>query len=259
MTLPRFLLTLALLAILASVLAAPASAVTGGPLYFDLSGPTAVAPGETVSFNVTASGGPSGNVTYSAIYYIQGTNTTGGSPLASSPGRTSGNLTTLRINVTVPTVEQTVTLVVTLDAAPVGGPTQNVTRTFPITVIKAIVLTATFHNGGTTTAVNITVRWYVDGALVGTSSIGHIASNADATVTLNYLPLGLAPGPHALRVEADLDHDNVIDAAKGEVVTSTLFYNQVQEPATGWTILLGIGIFIPVFLGVVAWRRRGQR
>ncbi len=259
MTTRRFLLGLALLAVVASALASSASAATGGPLFFELAGPTALAPGQTASFNVTASGGPSGNVTYSVVYYIKGTNTSGGSPLAASPGRRSGNRTTLQINMTAPTLEQTLTLVVTLDATPQAGAAENVTRTFSIAVIKPIVLTATFHNGGTTSAVNITVRWYVDGALIGTSFIMQIASNADSTVTFNYLPVGLAAGEHTLRVEADLDHDNVIDASKGEVVTSTIFYSQVQEPATGWTILLGIGVFVPVFIGVVALRRRGQR
>ena len=255
----RILLAVALLALVAAACVTPVSAATTGPLFFELQGPTAVAPGQSAAFNVTASGGPSGNVSYSVIYYIRGTNTSGGSPLSATPGRTTGNQTKLRINITAPSLEQTLTLVVTLDATPKGGPTENVTRTFSLTVIKPIVLTATFRNGGTTTAVNITVRWYVDGALVGTSFIKQIASNADSTVTFDYLPVSLSAGPHTLRVEADLDHDNTIDPSKGEVVTSTIFYSQVQEPATGWTILLGIGVFIPVFLGVVAWRRRGQR
>ena len=257
MTTPRFLPSPVLPAVVGGALGA--SAAARGPLLLDLPRPPAIAPGQNAVFNVTASGGPDGNVTYSVVYYIEGTNTSGGAPLSSSPGRTSGNQTTLQINVTAPTLEQTVTLVVTLEATPEAGSVQNVTRTFSITVVKPIVLTATFHNGGTTTALNITVRWYVDGALVGTSQIARIASNADATVTFNYLPVGLAPGEHTLRVEADLDHNNVIDPSKGEVVTSTLFYSQVSEPATGWTILLGIGVFIPVFLGVVALRRRGQR
>ena len=257
MTTRRFLLALVLLAVVAAALTA--SAAASGPLIFNLEGPTAIAPGQNAVFNVTASGGPDGNVTYSVIYYIRGTNTSGGAPLAASPGRTSGNRTTLQINVTAPTLDQTLTLVVTLDATPQGGVTQNVTRTFSITVVKPITLSATFHNGGTTTAVNITVRWYVDGALVGTSLIRQITSNADSTATFDYLPVGLSAGEHTLRVEADLDHNNVIDPAKGEVVTSTIFYSQVSQPATGWTILLGIGVFIPVFLGVVALRRRGQR
>lgn len=118
----RFLLTLALLAVVACTLTTSASATTGGPLFFDLSGPTAVAPGQTAAFNVTASGGPSGNVSYSVVYYIEGTNTSGGSPLSGSPGRTTGNHTILRINITAPTLEQTLTLVVTLDATPREGP-----------------------------------------------------------------------------------------------------------------------------------------
>ena len=51
----------------------------------------------------------------------------------------------------------------------------------------------------------------------------------------------------------------MINPARGELVTSTIFYNQVEPTAPGWAFLLGIGIFIPVFLGVVALRRRGER
>ncbi len=255
----RALVSLAVLAVVAWALVAPVSAATGGPLFFDLAGPSAVAPGASAAFNVTASGGPSGNVSYAVSYYIEGTNTSGGSPLSSSPGRATSNHTQIPINITAPSLEQTLSLVITLTATPPGGASENVTRTFSVTVIKPIVLTATFHNGGTTAALNITVKWFVDGNPVGSSFIKQIAANSDATATYNYLPVGLAAGEHTVTAQADLDHDTVIDPAKGEVVTSTIFYNQVQEPATGWAILLGIGVFVPVFLGVVALRRRGQR
>ncbi len=258
MTTRPFPFALLALAVVAAVLAAPAFAVAT-PLVMDLNGPTALAPGQTAHYNVTATGGPAGNITYTASYYIQGTNTTGGSPTKSSPGSKSTNQTAFQINVTAPTLEQTLTLVVTVTASAPNQPAQNVTRTWTIQVVKAIVLTATFHNGGTTAAVDVTVTWYLDGALVGTSVVKQMPANADSTVTFNYLPVGLAAGQHTLRVEADLDHNGIIDPAKGEVVVSTIFFSQVQQPATGWTILLGIGVFIPVFLGIVALRRRGQR
>ena len=258
MRMRRFLPILFTLTLLAVLLAGTASAA-GGPLLVSVNGPTALAPAQITKYNVTAEGGPTGNVSYAVVYYISGTNTTGGSPVSSSPGRTSGNRTTFQINITAPTLEQSLTLVVTLEATPKGGVAENVTTSYEITVIKPIVLTATFHNGATTSATNVTVRWYVDGALVGTTVIRQIAANADATASFDYLPVGLAAGQHSVRVEADLDRDGIIDPSRGEVVTSTVFYSQVQAPATGWTVLVGIGIFIPVFLAVVALRRRGQR
>ena len=111
----------------------------------------------------------------------------------------------------------------------------------------------------TTAALNVTVSWYVDKALVGTSTIAQIAANSDATVTFDYLPAGLSAGPHTVMVTADLDHDGVINQARGEVATSTLFYNQAVPPAPGWIILVGLAVFLPVLLGMVALRRRGQR
>ncbi len=253
----RALLALGILAFLAVSLSLPASAA--GPLLLSVTGPNALAPGQTAVYNVTGSGGPDGNVSYAVTYYISGGNTTGGNPISSSPGRATGNRSTFKVNITAPTAEQALVLTVTLTATPKDLPSESVTITYPITVVKAIQLTATFHNAATVAALNVTVRWFVDGNLVGTTFIKKIAANADATATFNYLPVGLAAGQHTVRVEADLDHDGVIDPAKGEVVTSTLFYSQVQEPATGWTILFGIGVFIPVFIGVVALRRRGQR
>ncbi len=236
-----------------------AFAQTSGPLIATITGPTALAPSQTAAYNVTMGGGPTGKVNYTVDYYVTGSNTTGASPLQATPGRTTGNKTTLKVNVTAPSAAGSITLVVTVTAAESGAPPENTSANFLITVITPIVLSATFHNAGTTAALNVTVRWYIDGTLVGTGQIAQIATNADATVTFNYLPAGLAPGEHTVTATADLDHDGTINPARGEVQTSTIFYNQAAPPATGWLILLGIGIFIPVFLGVVAIRRRGQR
>ncbi len=251
--------SLALLAFAILALVSAAGVNAANPLVASVDGPTALAPGQIGYYNVTVSGGPTANVTYTVLYYITGTNTTGGSPLQASPRTATGNQTRLMINVTAPSLEQTINLVASVSAKPAEGLAENATATYAITVIKSVVLTATFHNSATTAAVNVTVLWYVDDSLVGTTRIAQIAASGDATVTFNYLPLGLAPGQHTVRVEADLDHDGVIDPSRGEVVTSTLFYKEVTPLSTGWTILIGIGVFVPVFLGVVALRRRGQR
>lgn len=252
-------LALLVLAIAAALVPAPAAALFEGPLQATLDGPSALAPSQTAAYNISIVGGPTVNVTYTVEYYITGANTTGANPLKNSPGSTSGNHTATRINITAPTQEETITLTVIVTATPKSGSRENVTVTKDITVVRAIVLSATFRNSGTTAALNVTVRWYVDDTLVGTSVLKQIGANADATVTFTYLPAGLAAGEHTVKVTADLDHDGVINAARGEVVTSTIFYNQVSQPATGWVLLLGIGVFIPVFLGVVAVRRRGQQ
>ncbi len=258
MTVRRLVLAALLFGLVAAIL--PAAVLAAGePLQAQITGPQALAPSQTAIYNVTITGGPTENVTYSLSYFITGTNTTGGNPIQTSPGSRSGNSTTYQVNVTAPTAEQSLTLTVQVVAKPTGAASQNVTTTLPITVIKGIVLSATFHNSGSTAAVNVTVLWAIDGTQVGTSLLKQIGANADATVTFTYLPVSLSPGQHTLTVAADLDHDGLIEPGRGEVVTATIFYSQVQPTAPGWAILLGIGVFIPVFLGVVAWRRRGER
>lgn len=259
MSLARFPRALVTVLVLAALLLVPAvRADTGGPLLASVQGPDALAPGAPANYNLTISGGPSGSVNYSVSYYLTGTNTTGGAPLKASPHTETGKNGTFRLNVTAPSVEGTVTLVVTVSAS-AGGTVENTTASKQFTVIKPIALTATFHNSGNTAALNVTVRWYIDNALVGTTTLREVGPNADGTATFNYLPLGLSPGQHTVTVTADLDHDGVIDPSRGEVASSSIFYDQAPPLATGWILILGMGIFIPVFIGVVAFRRRRQR
>jgi len=102
----------------------------------------------------------------------------------------------------------------------------------------------------------VTVRFFVDNVAVGTKTVARIDSGKGATVTFNYLPVGLPPGTHSVRVEADLDGNGVIDSARGEVATSQLFYKGTPGLSTGWTVLIGIAVFLPVLLLTVAVRRR---
>jgi len=103
---------------------------------------------------------------------------------------------------------------------------------------------------------DVTVRFYVDDALVGTQKIARIEPIGQATVTFNYLPVGLQPGGHRVRVEADLDGNGVIDPAKGEAFVSEIFYRETAPLNTGWSVVIGIAVFVPVFLLTVALRRR---
>ena len=247
------------LVLLVAVALPAALAQVSGPLVATVTGPEGIAPAQTAYYNVTVTGGPTNNVSYTVTYYVTGANTSGASPLKGTPGSVSGNETMFQINVTSPNIEEVLTLEVTVEVSQNGAPVENTTASYAITVTQPIVLTATFHNSSSTAAVNVTVRWYVDGAFVGTSRLAQVAANADATATYNYLPGSLSAGEHTVTAMADLDHDGVINAARGEVVTSTLFYNQAQPLGTGWVVILGMGVFLPVFIGVVALRRRGQR
>jgi hypothetical protein len=59
-----------------------------------------------------------------------------------------------------------------------------------------------------------------------------------------------------VRVEADLDGNGVIDPAKGEAFVSEIFYRETAPLNTGWSVVIGIAVFVPVFLLTVALRRR---
>lgn len=226
-----------------------------GPINASLAGPAAAAVGQTASYDLSIIGGPSGSANYTVQYYITGSDTTGGLPLASSPSSTSGARPTFKVNITAPTKEGTITLVVKVSAQ-AGGTIENGTAEKAIVVITPIVLSTTFRNTGPTAALNVTVRYYVDDALVGTRTIARIDVNKDAVATFNYLPVGLQPGTHHVRIEADLDGNGVIDASRGEAVTSQLFYKGTPGLSPAWTVLIGIAVFVPVLIVTMAVRRR---
>jgi len=246
-------LALAILAAVCALVLSPSAAQ--GPIFGTVTGPNALAPSQVSAYNLTINGGPTGAVRYTVRWHLTGANVAGGLPNAANPTTTSGNRTSFTLNITAPSGEGAVSLVVQI-ASLAGSTYENTTAEKAISIITPIVLSATFRNDGTTAAVNVTVRFYVDGALAGTRKIARLNPGAQVTETFNYLPSGLQPGTHQVRVEADLDGNGIIDPAKGEVVVSSLFYRGTAPLSTAWTVLIGIGVFVPVMLLTVAIRRR---
>lgn len=234
--------------LLAIALISIAGAVRADAMFATISGPSALAPGQVAAYNATVSGSPTGtSLDYS--WYITGANVTGGNPLKTTPGQFHGNKTVLTLNITAPQNEGTFTIHLTVATSAQAGVTpQNVSAQRDVTVIRAIVLSATFHNDAATQANNITVRFYVDNGYVGSSVIKTIGPNSDGTATFNYLPVGLAAGSHTIRVEASL--------LGSQVATYTVFYKDVTPPSTSLSVLIGIGVFVPVFIVTVGLRRR---
>src|SRR5437867_3190792 len=113
-------------------------------------------------------------------------------------------------------------------------------------------------NGGPTGAATHPVPWHPNrgGLPAGTRKIARLNPGAQVTETFAYLPSGLQPGTHQVRVEADLDGNGIIDPAKGEAVATSLFYRGTAPLSTAWTVLIGIGVFVPVMLLTIALRRR---
>src|SRR2546427_1587335 len=228
-------MALAILAAVFALVLAPAAAQ--GPIFGTITGPPALAPSQVSAYNLTINGGPTGAVTYPVGWPLNG----GGLPTAASPTTTTGNRTTFTLNVTAPPTEGTVTLVVQV-ASLAGSTYENTTAEKAISIITPIVLSATFRNDGTTAAVNVTVRFYVDGALAGTRKIARLNPGAQVTETFAYLPSGLQPGTHQVRVEADLDRNGIIDPAKGEAVATSLFYRRTAPLSTAWTGLIRVRV-----------------
>jgi hypothetical protein len=246
---------LAFAVLIAALFVSTSPAYAQGPISASITGPPAAAASTVTFYNLTITGGPSSSVNYTVQWYITGPNLAGGLPLQAKPSSVSGKFPTFKLNITTPANEQTITMVVSVSAAS-GGTTENTTAEQSVVIVTPIVLSATFRNNGSTAAVNVTVRFFVDDVAVGTKTVSRIDPNKDATVTFNYLPVALQPGTHRVRVEADLDGNGIIDPARGEVATSQLFYKGTPGLSTGWTVLIGIGVFVPVLFVTIAVRRR---
>ncbi len=251
---PRSVL-LALVVLAAGMALTLGPAAAQEPIAAVVTGPNAIGPGQVTAYNVTIVGGPVGHVNYTVQWHVTGPDVAGALPTSANPTSTTTNRTAIQVNITAPPKDQDITLVVKVSAQ-VGPSVENATVEKIIMVITPIVLSASFRNDGTTAALNVTARFYVDDALVGTKKVARIASGVRETVTLNYLPVGLQPGSHRVRIEADLDGNGVIDPARGEAVVSDLFYRSTTPPSTGWTVVIGIGVFLPVLLVTIALRRR---
>ena len=146
------------------------------PLVPTLTGPSSLAPKEAAVYNLTLAGGPTGTVSYTVQWYVTGPGASGALPSQASPTTETRNTTAFRLNVTAPSGEASVTLVVKASAQ-LGTTYENSTVEKAISIITPIVL-------------------------------------------------------------------------------SDLFYKSTPSLGTGWTVLIGIAVFFPVFLGTVALRRR---
>src|SRR2546427_5650573 len=99
-------MALAILAAVFALLLAPAAAQ--GPIFGTITGPNALAPSQVSAYNLTINGGPSGAVTYTVPWHLNG----GGLPSPPSPTTTTRNPTTFAVNITAPPAQGTGALLV---------------------------------------------------------------------------------------------------------------------------------------------------
>jgi len=230
---------IALALVIAALLAAIPPAAAQGPVSGVLTGPAALAPHGSGVYFVNATGGPAseGAGNYSIRYWITGSDLTGGLPLPATPATQVGNSSgSFKFNVTAPQADGAITLNVEINST-AGGRTETGTVAKSITVVTPVVLKATFRNDGDAAAVNVPVKFYVDGKFAGATNISRIEPKASGTATLSWLPVGLTPGAHTVRIEADLNRNGVIEPDKGEVAFVDVLYKKDWELTWPWAIL----------------------
>lgn len=246
------------LAVVLGVLLAAGGVSGAGPVTGVLSGPSALAPGGSGIYYLNVSGGPAseapGNVSIKA--YLQGTDLTGAQPPDRAHPITSVSNGTgpFTINITAPNKDQVITLIVEVGSA-AAGRHENTTVSKAITVITPILLTATFRNDGGAAALDVPVKFFIDGKVAGATNISRIDPGQTGTAKLSYLPVGLAVGGHTVRVEADLNRNGVIEPDKGEVAVVDLFYKKDFELTWPYAALI-MGATVSVSYLVIRARRR---
>ena len=250
----RSLALIVLGVVLAGLLTRAPAADAQGPVAVVIDGPTAVAPGTTHEYTITVTGGPAeDNGTFEIRFQLQGENLEGGDPTIE---RTLNNREGVFLaNVTAPNAEGTVALLV---RAKSGGATGNETTqtSLSIEVFRPVELRATIRNNGAAAALNVTVRFYVDGAAVGTTTLARIDAGGTAEASVSYVPVGLGEGRHVVRIEADMDGDGVIGA--GEVQEQDFFYKAAPSntPAILGTITAVLLAFLVLLLLAIRRQRR---
>ena len=254
----RLLGIVVLAAVVAVLLPSAPHVVAQGPVTGILTGPNALGPGAIGVFFLNVSGGPAseapGNVSVSA--YITGSDVTGGAPLQATPHRQTTNGTgPFMFNITAPQKEQVITVVAEITSA-AGSRAETATVSTRVTVIVPIVFTATFRNAGGAAAVDVPVKFFIDGRIAGATNISRIDPATSGTAKLTYLPVGLTPGTHTVRAEADLNRNGVIEPEKGEVAVFDVFYKKDFELTWPWAILI---MLITVSLSFLVIRSRRRR
>jgi len=242
---------LLLLAILVALVPAPAAAQE--PVAIVIDGPTAIAPSSIHAYAVTVTGGPGAeNGTFEIHAILQGANVAGADPVVDRIfSNREGKFT---VNVTAPEAEGTIQLYVRARSFE-GGRNETTERRLQIEVARPVELRATIRNTAPTAALNVTVYFYVDNALVGNATVARIDAGAQTDVNITYIPVGLAAGRHTVRIWADLDRDGQADP--GELVDQDFFY--MNAPSNVPAILGTITVFLVAVLVFVLLAIRRQR
>ncbi len=250
----------ALLTVLLLFALIPATAQAQAPITIIILAPTEAGTLQTVFVNVTAAGGPGeDNGTYLLKAWLTGPDLAGAAPLEDNPLEMSSQNNTFSFNVTMPSTEQVVSLVVEVNSTKdadfeVGFATERIQVLIPLQIAAEI------ENTGDVEVQNVPVLLYLDGVLVGEAVLDRLTPGDRKTVTFEYLPVGLGEGAHTLKIHVDFNKNGIVESALGEVAIEKTFY-RTGEPINPVFIVVGIvvGLVVAVFIVAAIRRRRRQK
>ena len=236
-------------------LAPDARAYSG--ITIDLDRPVFAGKGQTVKCTLTIEGGPasdqSGNYSYSIE--ITGKNTTGSSATPSSGTSTSG---IFELNITMPDrASQTIKVKVNATSRNVvTNERKYLENDFAIKIVDPIVIRAEIFNNGPVDALNVTAKFFADGALLHTQ-IFNLSSNSSTALLYNWTFLKIREGRHVITVSVD-DLGSVVEFSNGNNMISQTFYVEETSNPIGGVLTLAV-IVLSVFVGLMYLQKPARR
>jgi hypothetical protein len=240
--------------LLASLFSPPMAAQAG--IDARIEGSEGLGPGQRFEYTVVITGLEGDlNPLYRIEAWIEGADVTGGNPLKESPFLNLSREPRLLVNVTAPPREGEITLFVRASAL-LGEENLTVTQSRRIVVLQPWTIRVPIRNSGTVEVLNAVAHFYLNGRAIGNVTVPRIPANGEANATLNYVPVGVGPGTHQLRVDVDLNGDGRIQPELGERAIFQVVYKESPPPNPLFMIL---GVVAGAVIGVavlVAMRRR---
>lgn len=231
-------------------------------VFVNVEGPEIMPQGGTSQFNVTASGGPAEKGgAYNITAFVMATNLSGASPTLGDPFKNRSAEPRWIFNVTVPSVTQTVTLIVNITSDYQNESDYKRIET-KIRVVGPIILSAEISNPLDYELREIPVDFYVrapgeeNDRLVGSTMIESIAPGESEFASFRWMVGDPGTGRYRLTVVVDLNRDGVIDVNTGDSVAVSYFY--VGGGVNLLTYLLAILLALLIFLSVI-WLLRKPR
>ncbi|MFQ5552156.1 MAG: CARDB domain-containing protein [Thermoplasmata archaeon] len=248
---------LPLLALVLLALSLPPASGQGAVAVF-ISGPDNVGLGETFEVNVTVAGGPGedgGSFAISA--FLRGPDLTGASPVEDSPLSEVSENGTFVFNVTAPTVDQVLELVVEGNSTK-GTEFRLRTASKAIQVWVPLRVFAEVRNNGAIEVRDIPAFLFINEIQVAETTIASLNPGETQVVSFSHLPVDLGVGTHTLEIRVDLNKDGVVDPAIGEVALRDVFTIEAEPINPLFIVLAGIAAFV-IALFVAGYLRRRRR